>query len=166
MTKESTLVEKTEKKLKGHEKTIDITNKRFMNRLNPAFTELANLPSNADSGQLKYAIKRSLGGFQDAVDRYSKKRREIFEDRCKKDKDGNPEFGNKEEYLFEGKDEREEAFKLIEELDDEVIKLTLYSITLENVLKATKTISIGLELSLEGFLEELVDKEDAKKPIK
>jgi len=144
-------------------KTINITNKDLINRLNPAFSELAMLKSNADSGKLKYSIKRTINSIEDAVKRYAKQRNEIFEDRCKVDEEGNPMFDDKKNYLFEKPELKKEALKKLEELDNEEIKLTIYPVSLENIINATKQdLSIAMEYNLGEFIEYAEGSEDAK----
>ncbi|PIZ52376.1 hypothetical protein COY27_00550, partial [Candidatus Woesearchaeota archaeon CG_4_10_14_0_2_um_filter_33_13] len=69
---------------------IKIKNKELVNNFFRAFNDLSKLPSNPKSGKLKYAIKRSLPGIQEAVENYNKTRTQIFEDRAKVDENGNP----------------------------------------------------------------------------
>lgn len=138
--------------------TIDISNRNFLNKFLPSLNELSMLPSNKESGQLKYAVKKTLTTVQIALDSYNFEKQQIFEDRAKVDENGNPMFDDKREYIFESKESRTEAFAELKKLDETIIKLSVYPIRKENVIKATKNISIALELSLEGFI--ICDEED------
>src|SRR3990167_4639881 len=112
-------------------KTINISNRDFINRLNPAFSELAMLKSNPDSGELKYSIKRSMGSMQDAVDRFNKKKKETFAE--------------------------------LEKLEKEIIRLTIYPVSMENIIKATKQdLSIAMEYNLGEYIEYPEGSDDAK----
>ena len=144
-------------------KTINISNRDFINRLNPAFSELAMLKSNPDSGELKYSIKRSMGSMQDAVDRFNKKRIEIFEERAKKDEEGNAEFDKNKNYLFKSEKLKKEAFAELEKLEKEIIRLIIYPVSMENIIKATKQdLSIAMEYNLGEYIEYPEGSDDAK----
>jgi len=151
-------------------KTIKISNKNLLNKFFPSFQELSALPSNPKTGRLKYAIKRSLGSLQDAIERYSKKRQEIFEERCKMDESGNPKFDKDKNYSFETKDLRKEAMEVLDSLDREIVDLTIYPIRKENIVSGTSELSIGTELNLGEFIiptdEELALFEELNKEVK
>ena len=141
--------------------TIKMTNRAFLNKFYPSFLELTKLPSNTKSGKIKYAVKRSLGSVQDALDKYTSVKQEIFEERAKLDESGNPVMGQDNSYIFESKEIRKEAIDTVKELDNKEIELTVYPITKENLIASVGSISIGMELNLEGFVlienEELVE---------
>jgi len=151
-------------------KTIKISNKDLLNKFYPSFKELSALPSNPKTGRLKYAIKRSLGSLQDAVERYSKRRQEIFEERCKMDESGNPKFDKEKNYSFETKELRKEAMKELGNLDKEIVDLTIYPVRKENIVSGTSQLSIGMELDLGEFIiptaEELELLEELNKETK
>jgi len=132
--------------------TIKMTNKHFVNKFAGAFSELSALPSNPKTGRLKYAIKRTLGSVQDAMERYNKQRQEIFEERAKMDENGNPQFDKDKNYLFESKDLRKEAFSKLDELNEKEIQLTVYPIRAENIVSGNSSLSIAMEINLEGLL--------------
>lgn len=142
-------------------KTIELTNKDFLNKFFPAFQELSSLPSNKNTGRLKYAIKRSLGSVQERVEGYTKARQEIFEDGCKMDDGGNPIFDQDKNYTFETKDLRTAAFDELAKLDDKKIKLTIYPVRKENIVSGNKALSIILELNLGGFILPTEEEEKA-----
>ena len=133
-------------------RTVKMTNKHFVSKFATSFSELSELPSNPKTGRLKYAIKRTLGSVQDAMDRYNQERQNIFEERAKMDEHGNPTFDKNKNYLFETKDLRKDAFKELDKLDRKLIELTVYPIKAENIVSGNKSLSIALELNLEGFI--------------
>jgi hypothetical protein len=139
-------------KLVGAMKTIELTNKDFLNKFMPAFQELSSLPSNKNTGRLKYAVKRTLGSVQERMEGYNNARQSIFEDRCKMDEGGNPLFDKDKNYTFETKDLRKEAFAELEKLDNKKIKLTIYPVRKENIVSGNKALSIILELNLGEFI--------------
>lgn len=133
--------------------TLKMSNKYFINKFSPSFNELKQVPSNPKSGKLKFAIKKTVGSIEDAIERYIAKRQDIFEERCKLDGEGNPLIGEDKSYLFETPELRKEAKKLTKELDNEEIKLRVYPIRKVNLIDAIGgAISIGSELNLEGFI--------------
>jgi len=133
-------------------KTIEISYKDFLNKFFPAFTELSALPSNKNTGRLKYAVKRSLGSIQERLEGYNKARQLIFEDRCKMDEGGNPIFDKDKNYTFESKDLRKEAFAELEKLDKTIISLTIYPVRKENIVSGNSALSLIMELNLGGFI--------------
>lgn len=140
--------------------TIQITNKNLMDKLLPSFTELSKLPSNPKTGKIRYAIKRSLGSFQDAAERYNSARIELFEERAKMDENGNPQTEKDGSYIFESKELRKEAMEKLKELNEKEISLTIYPIRKSVLQAATGNISIGTEINLEGFLVNDVDADE------
>jgi hypothetical protein len=133
-------------------KTIELTNKDFLNKFFPAFTELSSLPSNKNTGRLKYAIKRSLGSVQEKAEGYNKARQLIFEDRCKMDEGGNPLFDKDKNYTFESKDLRKEAFAELDKLDNKTVSLTIYPVRKENIVSGNSALSLIMELNLGEFI--------------
>jgi len=133
-------------------KSINLTNKELINKFYPSFVELTKVPSNTKTGRLKYAIKRSINSIQDALENYQEARNEIFESRCKLDGDGNPVMGEDKSYTFDSSDIRKEAISEAKKLENKEITLTIYPINKSNIEEAIGSLSIGLELNLEGFI--------------
>lgn len=132
-------------------KEITLTNRKFINAFLPAFNGLVNLPSNKQSGKLKYAIKRSIDNIQEALDEYNKKRIIIFEDRAKVDENGNPIMGEDGSYIFENATKRRQAFDEFDKLNDTKITISVFPIDKE-VIDEIGGISIGQELNLLDFI--------------
>lgn len=135
----------------GNMVTIQITNRKFTNAFLPAFNGLVNLPSNKQSGKLKYAIKRSIDNIQEALDEYNKKRIRIFEDRAKVDDSGNPIMGEDDSYIFESAAKRRQAFDEFDKLNDTKITISIFPINKE-VIDEMGGISIGQEINLLDFI--------------
>jgi len=146
------MVEKKVTKKVTAMKTIEISNKDFLNKFFPAFTELSNLPANKNTGRLKYAIKRSLGSVQSTTEGYTKARQLVFEDRCKMDEGGNPIFDKDKNYTFETKELRKEAFSELDKLDNKIISLTIYPVRKENIVRGNRALSLIMELNLGEFI--------------
>lgn len=132
-------------------KEITLSNKKFVNAFLPAFDALVKLPSNKQSGKLKYAIKRSIDNIQEALDEYNKKRIRIFEDRAKVDENGNPIMGEDGSYIFESAAKRKAAFEELEKLNNTQITINVFPINKE-VIDEMGGISIGQELNLLDFI--------------
>lgn len=132
-------------------KEITLSNKKFINSFLPAFDGLVRLPSNKQSGKLKYAIKRSIDNIQEALDEYNKKRIRIFEDRAKVDENGNPIMGEDGSYIFENAAKRKAAFEELEKLNNTQITISIFPIT-KSVIDEIGGISIGQELNLLDFI--------------
>lgn len=132
-------------------KEITLSNKKFINSFLPAFDGLVRLPSNKQSGKLKYAIKRSMDSIQEAFDEYNQKRIIIFEDRAKVDENGSPVMGEDGSYIFENAAKRKAAFEELEKLNDTKITINVFPIT-KSVIDEMGGISIGQELNLLDFI--------------
>jgi hypothetical protein len=139
-------------------KEMTLSYNKFLNGFLPAFNNLVNLPSNKQSGKLKYAIKRSLDNIQEEFNEYNKKRIQIFEDRAKVDENGSPMISEDGSYTFESAKKRKEAFDALDELNNTKITLSIFPINKE-VLDDIGGISIGQELNLLDFIidEENID---------
>ena len=134
--------------------TIKMTNKVFLKEFNPAFSAIANLPANAKSGKLKYAIKRTVGGVQKVGEAHSNKVKEICEPLSALDDNGNPKTSEDGlDYIFQDSDARKKSEKAIEKLNNEEINLTVYPIHLSTLTDAHK-ISVALEINLGEFITE------------
>lgn len=133
-------------------KKIKITNKELVNVFFRAFNDLSKLPSNAKSGKLKYAIKRSLPSIQAAVESFEKKRVQIFEDRAKVDENGNPKFDEKNNYLFDSKEIRKDAFNALHQLEEEEIEIEIYPVSINDITAVAGEISIAQEINLGEFI--------------
>lgn len=152
---------KTKEKITGLQ-TIKMKNKQFINIFNPAFTAISNFPSNSKSGDLKYAIKRSLESIQQAGEAFTNERRLILEDASLKDENGNPKFSPKSEggdYLFKSDTSRKLAIEQIQKLEEKEITLNVYPVRLKSITDC-REISIGLEINLMGFIIENIEQDE------
>jgi len=135
-------------------KTIKMTNKVFLEEFNPAFSALANFPSNPKSSGIKYAIKRTVGSVQKAGEAHARKLREICEPHAALTDEGNPKTtADGRNYIWKNSDEKKDAEKKIEDLNNEVIELTVYPVHLKTITNAYN-ISLGLEINLGEFVVE------------
>jgi hypothetical protein len=134
-------------------RTLKMSWLHFMDSFVPAFQLLSNRPSNPNSGKLKYAIKRSIEPIQKLATKYNRAKSELFEDFAKKDANGNPQYDEAKNYLFETPELRKGCLKKLDELNDTMIEVVVYPISMVHIESSTP-LTIQHEIALNGFIEE------------
>lgn len=129
--------------------TIKISNVELINALVPGLQELAAIRT---SGKIAYNVAKTLKAADLAMTAFNDQKKLALEAVCAKDDKGSPKI-DKNEYVFETDEIKQEAMKDITTLLTTEIDLDIYPISIDE-FQALKDVSASTILRLGKFVTE------------